>query len=222
MRRRRGIRRVSRGSLISYLVLVALFFIVVQGFMIIERNFRPAILAAAKMRADGLATDAISYAILEKVAGKIAYQDLIMIEKDEQGRIVMAQINPVEVNRVMAETTLATRDALQQLESEPFEIPLGEATDSYILAAYGPKIPVKMIPVSRVKTSVVDSFDQAGINQTRHKIYLEVYVEVQIVIPFVKDSVEVTATVPVADAVYIGEVPDAVFNLQFPPGGFID
>ncbi len=222
MQRRRNIRRIRTGSFVSYLVLVALFFILVQGFMVIERNFRPAILAAAKMRADGLATDAISYAILDKVASKIRYQDLIMIEKDDQGRIAMAQINPVEVNRVMAETTLAVRDALYKLESEPFEIPLGEATDSYILAAYGPKIPVKMTPVGRVKTTVVDSFDQAGINQTRHKIYLEVYVEVQIVIPFVKDSVEVIATVPVADAVYIGEVPDAVFNLQFPPGGFVD
>lgn len=220
MRRRRNIRRVPTGSFISYLVLVALFFIVVQSFIIIERNFRPAIMAVAKMKADGLATDAVSYAILENVANKIIYQDLIMLEKDEQGRIAMAQINPVEVNRVIAETTLATRDALEHLESEPFEITLGEATDSYILAAYGPKIPVKMVPAGRVNTSVVDSFEQAGINQTRHKIYLEVFVEVQIVIPFVKDSVEVIATVPIADAVYIGEVPDTVVNL-FPPGGLL-
>jgi len=216
MQRRRYFRRAPSGSVISFILLTALLFIVAQGIIMVERNLRPAIMAVASIIADGLATDAINFAILEHLAG-INYQDLVTIEKDEQGRIIMARINTMEVNRVMAETTIATNEALFGLEAKPFEIPLGEVINSYILATYGPTIPVQMVPMGRVNTKLVDSFEQAGINQTRHKIYLRVYTEVQIVIPFVSDSVEVVTTVPITDSIYIGEVPDTVITLQFPP-----
>lgn len=218
MRHRRRIRRAPPGSWISFFILVALLFILVQGFLLAERQFRPAILAVALIKADGLATDAINYAILGTVAAGIHYQDLISIEKDGQGRIVMAQINTTEINRVMAEATLATREALTALEDHPFQIPLGEITDSFILATYGPKIPLKLIPLGRVNTELIDSFESAGINQTRHKIYLKVHTEVQIIVPFIKESVEVITTIPVADTIYIGDVPDTVINLHFPRG----
>ncbi|MEW5785028.1 MAG: sporulation protein YunB [Bacillota bacterium] len=220
MRYRRRQRRNPPGSIFSFFVLAALLYLIVHLFFIIERNLRPAVLAIAEIKADGLATDAINIAILENVARGIHYKDLIVIEQDDQGRIVMAQINSMEVNRIMAETTIATREALHDLEDSPFEIPLGEVMDSFLLATYGPKIPVRMSPLGRVNTDLVDSFEDAGINQTRHKIYLRVHTEVQIIIPFIADSVEVITTVPVADAIYMGDVPDTVINLQLPGGSF--
>ncbi len=120
----------------------------------------------------------------------------------------------------MAETTLATREALLSLADIPFEIPLGEAIDSYLLATYGPKIPVKLIPFGRVNTKLIDSFEEAGINQTRHKIYLQVSAEVQIVVPLISSAVEVITSVPITDAIFVGEVPDTAINLQFPSKSF--
>jgi sporulation protein YunB len=214
MQRRHFIRRAPSGGVLTFIILVALLFVVAQGILMVERNLRPAIVTVASIIADGLATDAINFAILEHFAG-INYKDLVTIEKDEQGRIVMARVNTMAVNRLMAETTLTVNETLLALEAEPFEIPLGEVINSYILATYGPTIPVQMVPMGRVNTELVDSFEQAGINQTRHKIYLRVYTEVQIIIPFVSDSVEVVTTVPIADSIYIGEVPDTVITLSF-------
>lgn len=216
MRRRQRLRRIPPGSVFSFMILVGVLVILVQGLLLAERRLRPAITAVAIMKADGLATDAVSYAIIDKVALGIRYQDLIIIEQDEQGRIVMAQANTMEVNRIMAQATLATREALDNLSQTPFEIPLGEIMDSYLLATYGPRIPVRLIPLGRVNTTVTDSFEGAGINQTRHKIYLKIYAEVQVIVPFIKESVEVITTVPVADTIYIGDVPGTVINLQLP------
>lgn len=220
MRQRRSLRRTAPRGIISFFALIIFLFLVIQGLLMIERNLRPAVLAIAKMKADGLATEAINNAILDKVARNIHYKDLIAIEQDEQGRIVIAQINSMEVNRVMAETTLATREALLSLADIPFEIPLGEAMDSYLLATYGPKIPVKLIPFGRVNTKLIDSFEEAGINQTRHKIYLQVSAEVQIVVPLISSAVEVITSVPITDAIFVGEVPDTAINLQFPSKSF--
>jgi sporulation protein YunB len=206
---------INNFSLVSFILLCLVFFLLFQGFWVLEKRLRPVILSVAEVKADILATEAVHEAILlEVVARGVFYEDLISISRDENGKIIMAQINTMEVNRLMAETTLAAKTALQNIEKEPVKIPLGEVLDSYLLATYGPEIPIKLIPLGKVNTYLNDSFEDAGINQVRHKIYLDVFSEVRVVIPFISTNVEVHTTVPIADTVYPGEVPETLINLN--------
>jgi sporulation protein YunB len=219
IRRKRFLQRFLKDhiynvSVISFILLCLALFLLYRGFWVLEKNLRPAILSIAEVKADILATEAVNRAILEEVAQGILYQDLISINQDENGKIIMAQINTMEINRLMAETTLATQDALKAIEKEPLKIPLGEVLDSYLLATYGPEIPIKLIPVGKVNTYLNDTFEDAGFNQVRHKIYLEVFSEVRVVVPLISTNVEVHTTVPIADTVYPGEVPETLINLN--------
>ncbi len=206
----------KNSKLFFFLLTALILFLFIKLFMSIEGKFRPVIISIAQVKADVLATEAINTAVSEKMTRSIFYKDLVLLDKDREGRIIMAQVNTMEVNRLMAETTIRVQDSLKAITAESIYIPLGQALGSRLLAGYGPRIPVRMTPVGRVNTKVVDVFESAGINQTRHKIYFDIYAEVQIVIPFVSDVVEVITTVPIADNIYIGEVPDTVINLQFP------
>ena len=67
---------------------------------------------------------AINKIILEKVVPTVSYKDLISIEQDENGKIVMAQANIVEINRVMALTTAATGEAVTEISDREIKIPL--------------------------------------------------------------------------------------------------
>ena len=213
-RRRR--RKIPPGGLLSFLILVLVLLLLVEGLLMADRKVRPAILAAAVMECDGIATRAINRVLFEEVVPTVDYRDLIITEKDESGKVVIARINTVEINRIMSLTTVATGNAVTGISERDIEIPLGVITGSYILASRGPKIPVRMKPMGRVNTVVHDSFEDAGINQTRHKIYMEVITEVQIIIPLIAQPVEVFTTVPLAEAIYIGEVPETIVNLYFP------
>lgn len=218
MLRRRS--RISREAVVFF-VLAVFLFAVVRLFVYVEHNIRPTILSIASVQADKLATEAINNAINEKVVHSFLYQDLIIIEKNRDGRIVMAQTNNMEVNRLMAETTLRVQRALTDLAGVKIHIPLGQAFNSYILANVGPRIPITLTPVGLVNTNLEDRFEDAGINQVRHKIYLTIDAEMQIVIPFISSITEVSTTVPIVDAIYPGEVPDTVINLQFPNGQMV-
>ncbi len=217
MFRRRGLR--FRRDAFFFITLALLVFLVLRLFMIFDRNLRPTILSVAAARADIIATEAINNAVSEKVARNILYQDLVLLQKDREGRIILAQINSMEVNRLMAETTMRVQEALVALKGEVIYIPLGQALGSYLLANYGPRIPIALVPVGLVNTNIIDTFENAGINQVRHKIYFDIHAEVQVVIPFVSAITKVSTAVPIVDAIYPGEVPDTVINLQF-PGGF--
>lgn len=208
-------RRLPPGSLLSFVIPVLVILLLVEGLLLVERKARPAILAAAVMQCDGIATRAINRALLEKVVPDVNYRDLIIVEKDAAGAVVMAQINTIEINRIIAITTLASLEALTGVSEQDLRIPLGIITNSYLLAPYGPKIRVRLKPMGRVNTAITDSFEAAGINQTRHKIYLEVTAEVQVIVPLITGTVKVLTAVPLADTIYIGEVPETVVNLYF-------
>ena len=211
--RQRGL--VSREALIFFLLALFLFGIL-RMFILFDRTLRPTILSVAAARTDMIATEAINKAVSEKVARNILYQDLVILQKDREGKIVLAQINNMEVNRLMAETTMRVQQALTSIKGEVVYIPLGQAFGSFLLANYGPRIPITLIPIGYVNTDIIDQFEDVGINQVRHKIYLDIHAEVQVVIPFVSSVTKVSTTVPIVDAIYPGEVPDTVINLQFP------
>ncbi len=206
---------ISR-ELIVFIVLAVFLFVVLRLFLFFDRNLRPSILSVAAARADVIATEAINNAVSDKVARNILYQDIILLQKNKDGKIIMAQTNNMEVNRLMAETTMRVQDALATLKGEVIYIPLGQALGSYLLANYGPRIPISLVPIGFVNTNIIDTFEEAGINQVRHKIYLDIHAEVQVIIPFVSTVTKVSTTVPIVDAIYPGDVPDTVINLQFP------
>ncbi len=71
-----------------------------------------------------------------------------------------------------------------------------------------------MSTVGNVETDLISQFSEAGINQTLHRIYLNVNCKVTILTPF--DSIEenITNQVLLAEAVVMGEVPSTYYNLN--------
>lgn len=209
MARYKGLRAVR-----LYLVVGAILLGLFVHFL--DARLLPPLTAIAEMRAKMLATQAINDAIITKIADEVSYGTIISVHLDRAGRPAWAQVNTLEVNRIVASTTLRVQQFLERLEGTIVAIPLGQAFGSPVLANIGPRIPFAIVPVGAVRVEVTDAFETAGINQTRHKIYLQVYSTVQVIIPFVSKSVSVRSQLPIADVTYLGEVPQAVFNLPFP------
>lgn len=83
-----------------------------------------------------------------------------------------------------------------------------------ILSGRGPSIPIKMSTIGNVETELVSQFSHAGINQTLHRIYLNVNCKVTILTPFDTIEENITNQVLIAEAVIVGEVPSNYYNLN--------
>lgn len=204
-------RRWNFKPLVIVLMLVALF---TTPFTIVERNLKETILAMARVRAEQAAIRAVQEAVNEKLAKAVEYKDLIYIRTDNRGRVVLMQANTIKINNLAADTTLEIQKTLAKLEGTVIPIPIGQALNSKILASYGPEIKVTLVPMGTVKVKVEDDFQQAGINQTRHRLYLHVFSRVKIVIPLVSDTVEVASQIPIAETIIVGEVPQTHVDLD--------
>ncbi|HHW13120.1 MAG TPA: sporulation protein YunB [Firmicutes bacterium] len=186
----------------------------IGGFLFADHRLRPVIQAKAEAHARVLATTSINQAIREKVAKNIRYEDLISVKVDNRGRVVLMQPNTGEINRLASDATITVQELMKNTKDDKIYLPLGQLLGSQILAGRGPDIPVVIVPVGTVESRVYDVFEEAGINQTRHKIYLEVKTMVRVVVPLLDSLVEIRAEVPLTEAIIMGEVPQVYFGGQ--------
>ncbi len=184
-------------------------------FLFLDRRVRPTVRTIAGVEVKQMAVDAIHNAVREEIARQeIDYQDFISWQKDDRGRVAVMQANTVRVNQMQADVALEVQRRLQDLEGKVIPVPLGQILGSYILAHWGPRIPVRIMPLGTVDVQIDDTFSHAGINQTRHKIYLGFTTMVKIAIPLGTSEVEVATQVPVAESIIVGEVPQVVADFS--------
>ena len=198
------------------LLLLALGVVLALGAaiaVVTEVNLRPIILNTAESRGRAIALDAVNSAIARNLSA-ITYEDLIRVDTDGQGRVTLLQANTVNMNRISTQTALTAQQYIADIADQSIRISIGSATGSPLLAGRGPEMLVKVVPVGSVSSEFVTEFRTAGINQTRHKVYIRIRANMRIVIPTGAREVEVVAQVPVAETVIVCQVPQSYVNVD--------
>ncbi len=195
-------------------LIIVLVLSLLIAFFLLNIKLKASILELAEATAQIRAVEIINHAVYEKIVKGTEYQDIVYIHKDGEGKIVMIQANTVVLNQIMAKTISAVVEGLNSLREETIEVPLGQVTGSIILAAYGPKMQVNIIPTKQVTIYVDNKFEQAGINQTRHQIYLKIVSKIKIAVPLLEKTINVSANIPLAETIIVGDVPQTYVDFK--------
>ena len=172
-------------------------------------HLKPVMTSMATARVSNLVNRIVSAAVNEAVEnGDIDYQNFVIFEKDETGHITALRSNVAEVNRMQGQITDEILHRLSEVATSELEIPLGTLTGSALLAGRGPSLFVRMQAVGSASAAFRNQFIAAGINQTRHQIFLDVDVYMSILLPGMKTSTRVSNEIAVAETVIVGGVPD--------------
>lgn len=172
-------------------------------------HLKPVMTSMATARVSNLVNRIVSVAVNEAVEnGDIDYQNFVIFEKDETGHITALRSNVAEVNRMQGQITDEILHRLSEVATSELEIPLGTLTGSALLAGRGPSLFVRMQAVGSASAAFRNQFTAAGINQTRHQIFLDVDVYMSILLPGMKTSTRVSNEIAVAETVIVGGVPD--------------
>lgn len=196
------------------LVLFIVLLFSVLTLMIAEKRLAPVLRTWAETRAMNLATRAINVAVEEMMAVNLSSTVMAELIRDGEGRLQAIQYDMGEVNRVSSQATHKILQTINNMGEEVFPIPAGQLTGLDFLASWGPGIPVRMIPVGGLTTTPVASFESAGINQTWHRVFLDVQVVMRIAVPLVSEEILVSTQVPILEEVLIGSVPTFYFAGQ--------
>lgn len=175
---------------------------------------RPIFMGAAETEAVRLANKAI-YSVVEEEVSLLGYQDFIHYRENREGEIVMLQVDHHQVSQLLSRITLRLQERLDEVTQEGIALPLAQLFGIQVLAGYGPRLRAKILPLGVAdSTTIKDSFESVGINQTRHHIYLEFNPRIRILVPFMEQVVEVRAMIPVTEVTIMGRVPEVYLNME--------
>ncbi|MBE3592861.1 MAG: sporulation protein YunB [Thermoanaerobacter sp.] len=209
-RKKWGLRRVN--SFYIYLIYIVVLFVVLYYFT--EYRLKPAIIAVSETLAKETAVNTINDAINERVLKGIEYKDLIYVRTDNNGKVSMLQANTIEMNLLAAKITKEVKENLNNIGPLHAKIPLGSVFSSDLFANVGPKIKIGLLPVGTVDVDFSSEFEPAGINQTRHRIYLDIQTTIRIIAPLASDKVAVTLHMPIAESIIVGDVPASYVDVN--------
>ena len=200
-------KRRFRIKIIVFLVLFA----VGWGFYSFRSNAQDVVLAVSRSRIRAITMTSVNLAIYETLNG-VSYSDLMTVERNAEGDIILLAANAAKINRVARDTAFYSQKNLEQFGMQGIEIPAGAFTGSQLLAGFGPEVSIKIIPVGSVDCEFFSEYQSVGINQTLHRIYLEAEAVVDIILPGSSVTVNVPTQVFVCESVLVGKVPETFLS----------
>jgi len=198
---RRRIRNWLRGIFVLLIILLVLFFT-------LRSKYRLVIHDLAQTQVKNTTSDLTNDAIAKQIAiGEIQYDRIVFFEKDLDGRITALKTNMTEVNRLKTDILNIINDEILALDTSDIGIPLGSLFFPELLSGKGPAIPVHILSIRNSDAGFVSHFSQAGINQTLHRLNMEVSIDVAVLVLGQTSSFTMTSEVVVAETVIVGDVP---------------
>lgn len=142
------------------------------------------------------------------------YDELFTIEKDNDGNITMIKSNVIQINEIISDVAVKIQNSINERGKENIKITIGSFTGSKLLSGRGPGIPIKISSIGNVETDLRSEFSAQGINQTLHRLYLQVDCEVSILTPYNTISEKVSNQVLLIENVIVGKIPNTYYNLD--------
>ena len=196
--------------------IVKIFIIIVIAFStvkIVLDAISPIFEALCEDKAKSIAT-IISNNEATNVMKDHTYDELFTIEKDKDGNITMIKSNVIQINEIISDVAVKIQNSINERVKENIKITIGSFTGSKLLSGRGPGIPIKISSIGNVETDLRSEFSAQGINQTLHRVYLQVDCEVSILTPYNTISEKVSNQVLLIENVIVGKIPNTYYNLD--------
>ena len=199
------------------LVLFIIVIIIILSIIIaiyFGKNVKPVVLDYSIAEVRSLGVNAVNQAAVIVINDELTYDDLFKIEYTNDKKISMIKANSPAINMLARNMSIVTLNNLKNIGIQELNIPLGTFTGINLFSGHGPDITIKIIPIGNVLCDFKSQFIEAGINQTLHKIYIDVMVDISIILPIDDINVSVETEILVCENLIIGEIPNIYLNMQ--------
>jgi sporulation protein YunB len=181
--------------------------------------FKPILSQLSTSRASQLGQMVINDAVSEVMnSSDIVEGKMINIEKGNDGQIVAISPNLPIINSLKSQIALSVQNKLNSIDNSQIKIPIGNLTGLDFLSNIGPKISINLIPFGKTIVDFDSKFQEAGINQTRHQIFVTVSLNISLLMPNNQAiGTQIKTTVPMSETIIVGNVPTNYTNITSTP-----
>ena len=192
-------------------IVVFALFLLLSCVLIYNLQILPVLFPLAKAKCTTELTDAVNRIVRARMQSESdGYTDFVRLHFGEDGSVASVETNTPRLARLSGDVV---GDVLTH-ERMTVCIPLGSLSGSALLSGKGPDVRVKLAVSQKITCAVRGDFTESGINQTLHRVFLRVTVEVCALLPGAVQTFSVPTDVCVAETVIIGKVPEAYTRID--------
>ncbi len=194
----------------AILLFIAIFVISATYF---RNSIVPVVIESSEAQVRAIGTNAVNIAATSVLSENITYDDLFTVVKNENGDVEMIQANSPRINAIARQIANLAQANLDDLGVQTLDIAFGTFTGLALLTGFGPDVSIKIVPIGTANCDFVSSFVSAGINQTIHRIYIDVYADINVITPIADPTISVKAEVLVCENLIVGKIPNTYLNV---------
>lgn len=219
---------------VIFVILISLGVMIL--FKIFNTKLKPVFLKIANSETKKIATLIINDSVSKQLTSDLTFDNLFNIIKDNKGNINSIDLNSIIVNKVLTTTTNTAILNLKYIEEGKIEllelpdsvivsydkddlkkgiiykIPTGVVFDNALLSNIGPKIPVKFSLIGSVTSNINTKITNYGINNALIEVYVDLTVELEVILPLMTDNIKVTSSIPIVIKLIQGNIPEYYSN----------
>lgn len=204
-RRRRG---TGRQLTVSLILGLSMAFFLIRWF---DTALRPQLVALSEAQVQNHLTQVANGSLTRALAGQeLTYGSVVKLETRD-GLSTLTTDTPA-LNCLRATVLEDIIAQVESVDNGSLGVPLGALTGIDLLSAWGPRLPVQVISVASAQGQYRNDFTDAGINQTLHRIMLDITLNARLLLPGGVVTVTVSAPICVTETVIIGQVPQTYLN----------
>ena len=198
-----------KNSDIVLIIIIVILLITYIFLKIFTYRSEPILLDYAKRKSTNMISSLINKSINE-VLLKYNYENIIEIEKDKNGKVENLNINNKDVNEILYLTTDNILNNIELLEKNKLllYVPIGVIHNIPILVNIGPKIPFKIEILSSTNNDTFTKVKEYGINSSIVEVYLNVNIQLQVILPFTSEIIDVNKQLLLDSKIIQGDIPE--------------
>ena len=205
-------RRLRRGLPLWVLTWLVAAGVMCAAVRLTESALRPVLAAAARYQVRSQVTAAVEqWAARDLQERGVDYSDFVTITRNEAGEITALSADMARLNLLRAELSAHLLERLEDSQLE-LTVPLGSLLPIEPTWARGPELHLRALALGTASAEFESEFTSAGINQTRHRLWLELSVPVTVLLPGGGEELTVDSRLCVAETVIVGQVPQTWFQ----------
>ncbi len=190
--------------------LIAVGMVLTGLLVIMDLSFRPIIETVNAYECHEMVSRVINDAVLAELENEDAdYSKLVTLTTNADGEVISLESNVMNINKLKTRIAQRLEREIERLSEIDIQIPIGTLLGIQLLHGKGFSVGMTVQPMGFATASIISEFSESGLNQTLHRIVIEIKADVDAIIPGFSTRVPVKTTIVAAETVIVGRVPNA-------------
>lgn len=200
-------KKKKRGKkIVAFIIISVIFAGGFAAFFLIKGTPKAEKIIGAQVR--NAASTQIDNAVLRYMEeNSLTYGSLVNINFDEKGAINSVTADAAKIDAIIVRMDTDIGDMLKE-QVMTVSVPLSVIFGTNLLVPWKKCIDVKYFPINVVNVNLRHEFEAKGINQTLHTIYLNIAVDVEVLLPLRNTTESISTEILLGQTLIVGSVPN--------------